>query len=109
MSKKYIAQTLKRLRKSSNLTADEVGSILGISGKTVNGWENNRSQPSIETLLILNDIYNVDNIFDEINENKENININLSKHEKQLILAYRSKQRLQEAVNILLNVKKDEE
>ena len=108
MSREYIAKVLKNLRINSGLTTNEVGSILGISGKTVNGWENNRSQPNIETLLILSDIYNVDNIFNEINENKENININLSEHERQLILAYRSKQRLQEAVDILLNIKKDE-
>ena len=108
MSREYIAKVLKKLRINSGLTTNEVGSILGISGKTVNGWENNRSQPNIETLLILSDIYNVDNIFNEINENKENININLSEDERQLILAYRSKQRLQEAVDILLNIKKDE-
>ena len=45
MSRESIAKALKRLREQSGLTADQVGAMVGKSGKTVNAWENNRGQP----------------------------------------------------------------
>lgn len=39
MSIEYIASVLKRLRAEQGMTADEVGEIIGKSGKTVSGWE----------------------------------------------------------------------
>ncbi len=62
MSRKHIAMVLKRLRKNSGMTADQVGEILGRSGKTINGWENNRGQPDAETLLQLCAIYKVKDV-----------------------------------------------
>ena len=37
MSREYIASVLKRLRAEQGMTADEVGEIIGKSGKTVSG------------------------------------------------------------------------
>ena len=37
MSREYIASVLKRLRAEQGMTADEVGEIIGKSGKTVTG------------------------------------------------------------------------
>lgn len=51
MSREYIASVLKRLRAEQGMTADEVGEIIGKSGKTVSGWENARSQPDADLLL----------------------------------------------------------
>lgn len=79
MSRQYIAETLKRLRENSGMTADEVGAIVGKSGKTVNAWENNRGQPDAEMLMKLCDIYNVDNILSEFNPVKKSKNQNGSK------------------------------
>ena len=62
MSREQIANALKRLRKTSGLTADEVGKEVGKTGKAVNAWENNRGQPDIETLIKLSDIYRTENI-----------------------------------------------
>ena len=39
MSREYIASVLKRLRAEQGMTADEVGEIIGKSGKTVNGFQ----------------------------------------------------------------------
>lgn len=50
MSKTHIASALKRLRISSGLTADELGTKIGKSGKTVNAWENNRGQPDADKI-----------------------------------------------------------
>ena len=40
MSRETIAKVLRRLRMQSGLTANEVGEMIGKSGKTVNAWEN---------------------------------------------------------------------
>ena len=103
MSREHIANTLKKLRIKSGFTADEVGQQIGKSGKTVNAWENNRGQPDAEILIKLCDIYNVDNILEEFRENKNPL-FNLTELEKQVILAYRAKPEMQNAVNTLLNV-----
>lgn len=107
MSKEYIASVLKRLRTESGLTADEVGEKVGKSGKTVNGWENARSQPDAEILLQLCDIYNVKDIMYEFRELKNDIaqdNFSLSAHEKTVVIAYRSKPEMQPAVDKLLGI-----
>ena len=68
MSREAIAKALKRLREESGLTADQVGALVGKSGKTVNAWENNRGQPDAEVLMQLCDIYNVKDILAEFRE-----------------------------------------
>ena len=39
MDKDFIKDKLKQLRLECQMTADEVGTLIGNSGKTVNGWE----------------------------------------------------------------------
>lgn len=68
MSKKYIADTLKRLREAVGLTTTQVGDIIGKSGKTVSAWENGRGQPDAEILIQLCDIYKVNNLLAEFDE-----------------------------------------
>lgn len=104
MSREYIAKALKRLREQSGLTADEVGALVGKSGKTVNAWENNRGQPDAEMLMLLCDIYKVDNILAEFNPSLPHNDIILSEHEKTLITAYRSNPAMQSAVDKLLGI-----
>ena len=104
MSREYIAQALKRLRENSGLTADQVGAMVGKSGKTVNAWENNRGQPDAEILIKLCDIYNVGDILSEFREDNSGCSISLSEHEKRLISAYRDKPEMQPAVDKLLGV-----
>lgn len=80
MSKEYIAKTLKRLRENTGLTSDDVGTLIGKSGKTVNAWENGRGQPDAEILIKLCSIYKVDNLLAEFDENNI-INTNISQNE----------------------------
>lgn len=75
MSREYIAQTLKRLRAATNLTADQVGKMLGKSGKTVNAWENNRGQPDADELLMLCEIYGVKDIRTEFVQNSTKVQL----------------------------------
>lgn len=103
MSREKIAQTLKRLRIESGLTADEVGEKIGKSGKTVNAWENNRGQPDAEILIQLCDIYSVDNILKEFIGEQSEV-LKLTQHEQDLILAYRDNKDMQQAVDRLLKI-----
>lgn len=107
MSRTYIAKVLKKLREAAGLTINDVGDAIGKSGKTVSAWENGRGQPDAEMLIALCDLYNVDNIlaeFDEENIIAQNEHIVLSDHEKKVITAYRNKPHMQEAVDKLLEV-----
>ena len=110
MSRQYIAATLKRLREAVGLTADEVGEKIGKSGKTVNAWENNRGQPDAEVLIALCDIYKVDNIlaeFDEENVLHNKSSILLTDHENKVILSYRKQpESVQIAIDKMLDVER---
>lgn len=86
MSREYIASVLKRLRAEQGMTADEVGEIIGKSGKTVSGWENARSQPDVDLLLKLCEIYKVENILDTFSEIKRNVKPIESKDDTQKLL-----------------------
>ena len=104
MSREMIAKILKRLRKQSGLSADQVGKMIGKSGKTVNAWENNHGQPDADTLVKLCRIYNVDDILAEFRGDANTDNIELSEKEKNVILAYRAHPEMQPAVDTLLKI-----
>ncbi len=91
MSREYIANTLKRLREATGLKADEVGEMIGKSGKTVNAWENGRGQPDAEILIKLCNIYKVDNLLAEFDDEdilkKQNV---FSDIEQRIIKKYRA-------------------
>lgn len=103
MSRETIARVLRRLRLQSGLTANEVGAMIGKSGKTVNAWENNRGQPDADMLMNLCDIYNVKDILSEFRE-VDRDPFAVSHHEKEVILAYRENSIMQPAVDRLLGV-----
>lgn len=103
MSREYIARTLKKLRENSGYTADQVGRMVGKSGKTVNAWENNRGQPDAELLMQLCDIYGVSDVLAEFQEDKIG-NMVLTEKEKILISHYRANPQMQSAVDRLLGI-----
>lgn len=105
MSRETIAKALKRLREQSGLTADQVGEMVGKSGKTVNAWENNRGQPDAEMLMLLCDIYNVSDILAEFRDDSKEV-FAVSNHEKAVITAYRDNPDMHNAVDKLLGVNK---
>ncbi|MGM9551958.1 MAG: helix-turn-helix transcriptional regulator [Clostridia bacterium] len=116
MSRQYIANTLKRLREARGLTANEVGVLVGKSGKTVNAWENNRGQPDAEMLIKLCDIYNVEDILAEFKADMIDIHsiekheaITLTPHEEKVISSYRNHPEMQPAVDKVLGIDTPEE
>ena len=50
---------LKELRKNKKMTQEEVSKYLNIARSTYNGYEQNISEPTIETLSKLADLYEV--------------------------------------------------
>lgn len=90
MSREHIAEVLKKLRENKGLTANAVGEIIGKSGKTVNAWENNRGQPDAEMLILLCDIYGVEDILNEFRDVPKSKNPQpITAEESKLLVAFR--------------------
>jgi len=90
LQKHEIAQALKNARKSSKLKLKEVAEILGVSYRTISGWEHEHSQPDAKSLLQLRRIYG----FSSIDEMLEcSVDTPFEKtiliDERELITAYR--------------------
>lgn len=54
-----IASTIKKLRKSSNMTQEELAEKLSVTHQAVSNWERSKTQPDIETLKKMSEIFNV--------------------------------------------------
>ena len=50
---------LKELTNQKNMTQDELGKVLNVSGKTIGTWERDSRQPNIETINALANYFNV--------------------------------------------------
>lgn len=54
-----VSKTIKKLRVSHSLTQDALAEKLFVSRQTVSSWENDRTQPDIEMLKTLSDVFDV--------------------------------------------------
>lgn len=106
-----IASALKYYRKLNKLSVNEVSDILKQNNfqaapKTIYGWESGNTQPDADTLMVLCEIYHIDNILEAFGykQNANESNLILTDHEKQLILNYRKNEAMQPAVNKLLDL-----
>lgn len=52
-----IGERLKELRKEKNLTQKEISKLLDIKQNTYSNYENNKSEPDIQTLIKMADIF----------------------------------------------------
>lgn len=82
-----IANNIRKFRTTKGLNVDEVGSVVGKSGKTVSAWEVGRGQPDADTLIKLCRLFNVD-IADFYGH--ESGPLPLSDSERSLVTAFRS-------------------
>ena len=60
MDQAKIGLYLKELRKSKNLTQEELSEKLGVSRRSVSRWETGNNLPDIDLLIELADFYDVD-------------------------------------------------
>ncbi len=56
----YWGEIMRELRLEYNLTQQEVAGVLHISRQTYSGLECGRTQPTVEILAILSNIYDID-------------------------------------------------
>ena len=77
---------LKELRKLKNTTQTEIAELIGVKQQTYNGYENNKFQPDIETLIKLADYFDVsiDYLVERRHNNKVDLS-NLSETQKNII------------------------
>lgn len=52
-------QIIRRLRKASDLTHKQLGEKIGVGGSTISSYENGGSQPPLEKLELLANVFNV--------------------------------------------------
>ena len=55
-----ISTNIKNLRKSKNLTQQQLADCLGVTHQTVSGWESGRSMPNIDMLTVITDKMDTD-------------------------------------------------
>lgn len=112
MKNNNIAKVLKEYRKRNDLSVREVSSLLeekelAVAEKTIYGWENGQSQPDADTLLILCDIYKIENILGTFGY-KNDKDMHISRKETLLIEQFRKHPEMQNAVMKLLDINSEE-
>ena len=60
MLKEIFGFRLKKLRTKNKLSQQDLGRLLEVSQTTINHWENNRQEPSLEKLNLISEVFNVD-------------------------------------------------
>lgn len=108
MKNQNIAKVLKQYRKLNEYSVEDVATklqtySLKVATKTIYGWESGQSQPDADTLLILCDIYHIDNILETFGYSEAPA-FRCTQLEKKLVCAYRSHPEMQSAVNRLLEL-----
>lgn len=105
-----IGELIRNRRTELNFTLEEVGDMVGVSKSTVKKWEDgyisNMKRDKIALLAKALQLEPVSLITGELIPISFNNNLeyNLSEHEKRLISAYRDKPEMQPAVDKLLGI-----
>ncbi|WP_342718969.1 helix-turn-helix transcriptional regulator [Bacillus paramycoides] len=66
-----LGQQLKKLRESKGFSQEDVAKKIGITRQAVHKWENDKSCPDIENLILLSEMYNV--TLDELIKGNRNL------------------------------------
>ncbi|MBO5373442.1 MAG: helix-turn-helix transcriptional regulator [Lachnospiraceae bacterium] len=108
MKNEMIAKVLKETRKRNSLSVKDVvlelkNKSLSVAEKTVYGWESGQSQPDADTLLLLCEIYNIDDILGTFGYN-DTPPLQITDFEKKLILNLRAHPEMLDAVKKLLDM-----
>lgn len=70
-----ISKLIKKLRKEKKLTQEELGNLIGVSGKAVSKWERGQSLPDVAIIKKLSDNLGISSdelLQGKVNQNKEN-------------------------------------
>ena len=96
-----IGSRIRKYRKDKSLSQKDFAALLGVSASRVNNWENGVNRPDVDILADICRTLNVSpsELLDVRIDPEE-----ISAQERKVIMAYRTKSHLQQAVNILLGV-----
>lgn len=108
MKNEMIAKVLKEVRKQNALSVKDVvyklqDKNLSVAEKTVYGWESGQSQPDADTLLLLCEIYNIEDILGTFGYN-ETPSLQITNFERKLIFNLRQHPEMLDAVKKLLDM-----
>ena len=109
-----IGSALRKMRKSHGWTVNDVVVRLhdeykmDVAAKTVYGWESDQCYPRTETLLVLCEMYQMDNISEDL-LNSSGGSFPITADERHLIELYRKHPELQSAVKRVLDVPPEEQ
>lgn len=108
MKNERIAKVLREARKRNSLSVREVvrkleSKSLSVAEKTIYGWENGQSQPNADTLLVLCEIYNINDILGTFGYH-DNPALEISHFEKSVVLNLRKHPDMVAAVKKLLEM-----
>lgn len=106
--KELISQVLKEYRKRNNITVKQAVSFLhsnsvNIAEKTFYGWENAQALPDADTLMLLCDYYNINDMLGVFGY-REQKTLTITKQEERLITQYREHPEFQRAILKLLDM-----
>lgn len=107
MKGRHIGEILRRYRKQRGWTVADVAIQLrdhyevNVAEKTIYGWGSDQSYPRTETLLILCELYQIDNFSSDFSEGVTN-EFPITPEERKLIKEYRRHPELQNAIKKLL-------
>jgi transcriptional regulator with XRE-family HTH domain len=99
-----IGRRIKLFRERRGLSQKALAGRIGAKNTTVSNWEKGLTRPDVDTLALICGVLQVS--ADELLDIRLSPD-DLSDHERNVIMQYRRKPELQNAVNILLDVKPD--
>lgn len=76
-----LSERLKQKRVEMQLTQDDIAERIHVSRQTISNWENNRTLPDINSLVLISDVYKIS--LDELIKGDKNMIKKLSKDTKQ--------------------------
>lgn len=99
-----IGNRIRKYRKDSGLTQEQLAEKINVTKSRVSNWEQGINKPDADIIGLICRALNVSpsNLLDVHLTDDE-----FSEHEKQVINAYRNKAELQHAVDVLLGIEED--
>ena len=101
-----IGNRIRYFRELRKLSQKELARLIGVSNSRISNWELGINRPDADTLVLLCKALNVSS--DELLD-METLKMSLSPDERQIIIEYRNKPDLHQAVHILLGIAPSEE
>ncbi len=85
----------------NNISRRELGDYLEVSQMAISKWVNGRNYPDIDIIIKICDLFKItlNDLFGFNNKSE------FTEHEKKIIYSYRDKSNVQEAIDVLLNIK----